>query len=487
MPDSKSYARKPAGFIAALVTLVVMALVPAAARAGAVASAGTTFPTTVTVGQTGVAASLTLENRNTSPNVNDVNSVCNAGELSPPCASPENGIVLTPACKQIASGQCTAAGADPGVFAVSATGSGRIGTNCTGMTFNTSIIDPVFGTVRFTPQPAGAHVTLPGFGAQCVIDFTFNVVKSPTGDQDPATAGTQTAQATEHTQFVGTFGPGALNNFARGTSNGTTVLRAGPPAIATVASPDITLGGALTDQATVTGLVNPPAGGVVTFNLYPPAATTCTGPPVFTSVKVVTVSGTPATTATATSDAFTPTTGGVYRWVATYGGDANNLGITGACGIATETRTVTVPCTPPPGTPPPGGTVCKPPPPPPPGQKVCTTPPGPAPAGGVLCARGTAAVRGRTGCQGSPFNVVVSGRQISRVVFAVDGKVVRTLTKPNSGSRYTLPLNPRKLRIGVHRVIARTIFRSQSGTKPRVLRVTFSKCARRAVSPAFTG
>jgi hypothetical protein len=278
--------------------------------------------------------------------------------------------------------------------------------------------------------------------------------------------------------------PGNLSNNAQGTSNGTTVLLAGPPAIKTAASPNITLGGQLTDQATVTGLVNPVAGATVTFRLYPPADTACAGPAVFTSNKTVTLA---STTATATSDAFTPTAVGIYRWIARYDGDVNHLPINGPCNDASETRTVTIPCTPPPGTPPPGGTVCTSPPPPPPGTKVCTTPPGPAPAGGVLCDRGTAAIRGRTGCQGSSFNVLVSGRQIERVTFALDGKVVRSLSRPNSGSRYKLAVNPRKLPRGVHRVIARTTFSKQSGTKPRVLRVTFSKCARRAVAPEFTG
>lgn len=118
---------------------------------------------------------------------------------------------------------------------------------------------------------------------------------------------------------------------------------------------------------------------------------------------------------------------------------------------------------------------------------MCTPPPGPAPAGGELCARGTAAIKGTTGCAGTPFRVVVRGRQIQRVVFTLDNKVVRSLTGPNRGSLYVLPVNPSTLRLGVHRVLARTTFRSQSGTRPRTLRVTFSRCSRRATSPAFTG
>ena len=117
----------------------------------------------------------------------------------------------------------------------------------------------------------------------------------------------------------------------------------------------------------------------------------------------------------------------------------------------------------------------------------CVPPPGPATNGAELCARGTASIRGKTGCAGTPFRVVVTGRQIERVIFAVDGKVVRVLTKPNRGSLFVLPVNPRTGSAGIHRVLARTSFRTQSGTKPRTLRVVYSRCSRRATSPAFTG
>jgi hypothetical protein len=146
-----------------------------------------------------------------------------------------------------------------------------------------------------------------------------------------------------------------------------------------------------------------------------------------------------------------------------------------------------VPCTPPPGPAPPGGVLCSVPPPPPAPAADCTPPPGPAPPDGVLCLRGAASISGATGCAGTPFNVVVRGRQIERVTFTLDGKVVRTLTRPNHGSWYVLPVNPRLLIFGVYRVLARTVFRSQSGTPARTLRVVFRKCARVATSPAFTG
>jgi uncharacterized repeat protein (TIGR01451 family) len=39
---------------------------------------------------------------------------------------------------------------------------------------------------------------------------------------------------------------------------------------------------------------------------------------------------------TATSGSFTPTAAGVYRWIATYAGDDNNLGVAGACNDQNE-------------------------------------------------------------------------------------------------------------------------------------------------------
>jgi hypothetical protein len=82
---------------------------------------------------------------------------------------------------------------------------------------------------------------------------------------------------------------------------------------------------------------------------------------------------------------------------------------------------------------------------------------------------------------------VVRGKQIDRVVFTIDGKVKRTLNKPNVGSIWVLAVNPRSMSRGVHRVVAKTTFRSRSATKPRTLRSTFSRCARAAVAPSFTG
>ena len=110
----------------------------------------------------------------------------------------------------------------------------------------------------------------------------------------------------------------------------------GPPppvTIVTQASPSVAVGGQLTDTATLTGGTSPT--GTVTFVLFGPDDATCAGPPAFTSTKTVTGTG------TYTSDPFTTTVPGTYRWRATYSGDANHAGAATPCDDPAETVTVT--------------------------------------------------------------------------------------------------------------------------------------------------
>jgi hypothetical protein len=74
------------------------------------------------------------------------------------------------------------------------------------------------------------------------------------------------------------------------------------------------------------------------------------------------------------------------------------------------------------------------------------------------------------------------------VLFTRDGRYVRLLDDPNLGNRWMLPVNPRLLPLGRHRIFARVIFLKQSATRSRTLRVVFSRCGRSAMpTPSFTG
>jgi uncharacterized repeat protein (TIGR01451 family) len=99
---------------------------------------------------------------------------------------------------------------------------------------------------------------------------------------------------------------------------------------------------------------------------------------------------------------------------------------------------------------------------------------------------GSAKLRGSQGCIArNQARASVSGALIASVTFYVDGRKVKTLHKPTSGSTYTLTVNGKKLRYGAHKVKAVVTF--QSGVTPakKTLSLTFTRC--RPATPKFTG
>jgi hypothetical protein len=101
---------------------------------------------------------------------------------------------------------------------------------------------------------------------------------------------------------------------------------------------------------------------------------------------------------------------------------------------------------------------------------------------------GSASLHGPKGCPTS--NVVaatVSGKRIVKVTFYVDNKKVKTLTKPNKGSGWTLSVAMRQVAYGSHRVYAKVEFAKSSGTPTKTLRLAFTRCGASNVKPQFTG
>jgi hypothetical protein len=106
------------------------------------------------------------------------------------------------------------------------------------------------------------------------------------------------------------------------TSQGATTL-------ANNASAGTTVGGTVTDSVVLTSPFV--LTGTVTFTLFGPDNATCTGTPVFTSVRSVPATG------SVTSEAFAPATAGTYRWVASYSGDGTSAPAASACGAPNST------------------------------------------------------------------------------------------------------------------------------------------------------
>ncbi len=130
-----------------------------------------------------------------------------------------------------------------------------------------------------------------------------------------------TAAAAGTYRWVVSYSGDANNHPAGPTQCGidseTIVISPAHPTLATVASHATVIGGAVSDSATLSGGSDPT--GTITFRAYGPDDATCAGPAADTSTVPVHGNG------VYDSHAFTPTTVGVYRWVASYSGDPFNL------------------------------------------------------------------------------------------------------------------------------------------------------------------
>ncbi|MGI8808533.1 MAG: hypothetical protein ACR2KK_11945 [Acidimicrobiales bacterium] len=173
----------------------------------------------------------------------------------------------------------------------------------------------------------------------CAAPPIFTNVKPVTGSTDPRIVVSDPfiLPSTGTYHFVASYSGDANNAaipFTR-CDEPTETIAVGvvPIVLSTVASPGVVLGGSVFDTATIADGFNPT--GTVTFTLFGPDNATCTGTPVFTSVKTVNGNG------AYTSDPFTPTAPGVYRFIARYSGDTNNSPAVTPCADPLEQVTVT--------------------------------------------------------------------------------------------------------------------------------------------------
>ena len=100
---------------------------------------------------------------------------------------------------------------------------------------------------------------------------------------------------------------------------------------------------------------------------------------------------------------------------------------------------------------------------------------------------GSARLLAPTGCVSRAFNARVSGQNVAKVVFKVDGKKVKTLTAPNAGTRFQIRVNPAKMKIGVHRIVATVTFKPATKKAAQTFRISFQRCAKKLAAPRFTG
>lgn len=187
-------------------------------------------------------------------------------------------------------------------------------------------------------NPTGT-ITFELFGpddADCTGTPVFTDTATVNGNgQYASDAYTPTAVGTY--RWIAAYGGDAGNSAVSGECNDAgenVVVRKAQPAIETmVSAASGTIGASFTDTATLSGGVAPT--GTITFDVYGPDDATCSGAVVFTDTVAV-----DAGNGDYESAAFTPTAVGKYRWIASYGGDAQNEAVSGACNDANEDVTV---------------------------------------------------------------------------------------------------------------------------------------------------
>ncbi|MEP7183981.1 MAG: hypothetical protein ABI886_17530, partial [Betaproteobacteria bacterium] len=173
--------------------------------------------------------------------------------------------------------------------------------------------------------------------ATCVNPAVFTTTASVTSGNGNYTSPAFTPTLVGTYRWIASYGGDANNASVNGNcndANESVVVSQATPAIATTASATVKLGGTISDTATLSngqGLT-----GTITFKLYGPNDATCANPAIFTTTASVTSGN-----GSYTSPTFTPAAVGTYRWIASYGGDAGNAAVSGACNDASESVVVT--------------------------------------------------------------------------------------------------------------------------------------------------
>jgi hypothetical protein len=205
---------------------------------------------------------------------------------------------------------------------------------------------PAIATDPSGSVPAGGNISdsatvSGGFGPTGTVTFTL-FAPGDTGCATPIA--TRTATLSGGTAGSGNIASGGVGTYRwvatyNGDANNNAVtspcgseqvvVTKATPAIATTPSGTVPAGGNVSDTATVSGGFGPT--GTVTFTLFAPGDTGCATP---IATRTGTLSG-----GTAASGSVQIGAAGIYRWVASYSGDANNNAVTSPCG--SEQVTVT--------------------------------------------------------------------------------------------------------------------------------------------------
>ncbi|MEY2518471.1 MAG: hypothetical protein QOF24_230 [Verrucomicrobiota bacterium] len=174
--------------------------------------------------------------------------------------------------------------------------------------------------------------------ATCGGAAVFTSAAIPVNGNATYSSGNFTPTAPGTYRWIASYSGDTANNAVAGACNdaneSVVVTKANPAITGTVAPATGNIGTSFTDTATLSAGTNPT--GTITFTVHGPNIENC-ATPIFTSTRTV------AGNANYTSDAFTPTLPGSYKFVAVYNGDANNNSVATICGVASQTFVVNGP------------------------------------------------------------------------------------------------------------------------------------------------
>jgi len=189
------------------------------------------------------------------------------------------------------------------------------------------------GAVGDTVHDSATLTGATGNAGGTVTYTVYNNSLCTTGAVDagtkPVTNGVVTDSNGIQFNSAGTFywqavysGDGNNNGATSSCTSETLVINKNQPAIST--AQDLIPN----DNATISAATTS-AGGTITFNLYDAGDTTCSGPTIVSQTLNVNGNATYSTT----NSTVHATKSGTYNWQVTYSGDANNNGISSACGV----------------------------------------------------------------------------------------------------------------------------------------------------------
>jgi hypothetical protein len=99
---------------------------------------------------------------------------------------------------------------------------------------------------------------------------------------------------------------------------------------------------------------------------------------------------------------------------------------------------------------------------------------------------GSATLHASQGCVSGPrAKAAVTGDNIDRVAFYVDGNLVKTVTRPNAQGRFSMSMKCSRLSVGAHGASAVVTF--EQGTTPARQTLRFQITRAQQVSPRYTG